>query len=75
MRRVTKKKTQEPVVKRTMHPRGEDHHKCVLSAKLVKEIRELWASGNASLGWIANEYKISRGTAADVVYRRTWKDV
>lgn len=58
--------------KKTMHPRGTDHHNAKLCEREVKEIRREYHKGQASIGWLAKEYGVSRGTIADIVRGRTW---
>lgn len=61
--------------KKTLHVSGEDHHKSVLCESQVREIRRCYAAGEASIGYIADEYNVSRSTIWDIIQRKNWKGV
>lgn len=46
-----------------------------LTAEIVKQIRKEREQTNLSYDKLAEKYGISKGTVADVIKRRTWKDV
>ena len=46
-----------------------------LTAEIVKQIRQEREQTNLSYDKLAEKYGISKGTVADIIKRRTWKDV
>lgn len=46
-----------------------------LTAEIVKQIRKDRAQTNLSYDKLAEKYGVSKGTIADIIKRRTWKDV
>lgn len=46
-----------------------------LTAETVKEIRKDREQTNLSYDKLAEKYEVSKGTIADIIKRRTWKDV
>ena len=46
-----------------------------LTAEIVKKIRKDREQANLSYDKLAKKYGISKGTVADIIKCRTWKDV
>lgn len=59
---------------RNRAPRGEEHANHVLTAKNVREIRELYAAGE-TVGLIAWRFGMPHGVVSRIVHRKSWKHV
>ena len=46
-----------------------------LNAEIVKEIRKDRKTTNLSYDKLAEKYGVSKGTIADIINKRTWKNV
>ena len=46
-----------------------------LTAEIVKKIREDKIKNNLSYSKLAEKYNISKSTIADIITKRTWKNV
>ena len=46
-----------------------------LTANIVKQIREDRKKTNLSYDKLAEKYGVSKGTIADIINKRTWKNV
>jgi ribosome-binding protein aMBF1 (putative translation factor) len=46
-----------------------------LTANIVKQIREDREKTNLSYDKLAEKYGVSKGTIADIINKRTWKNV
>lgn len=46
-----------------------------LTAEIVKQIREERETTNLSYDKLAKKYNVSKGAIADIIKRRTWKNV
>ena len=62
-------------VARDRQARGERSGNAKLTAEVVREIRDLYASGAHSYRSVAAITHVPRGTVVDIVHRRTWRHV
>lgn len=53
----------------------ENKHHTKLNPEIVKNIREDRKLTNLSYQKLADKYGVSKGTIADIINKRTWKDV
>ncbi len=54
------------------HPRGENHHKVVLTIDQVKDIKNQLAVGVKPIR-LAEQYNVNRGTISCIISKRSWK--
>jgi uncharacterized protein YjcR len=57
-----------------LRPRGEDHHKAVLTWAKVRAIRTRYAQTRESVQGIADDYRVCRSTVRALLEGKTWKD-
>lgn len=55
--------------------RGEDRPLSKLTAKSVREIRRIYAGGDATQTQLASRFGVSRSAVGDAINRRTWKHI
>ena len=60
---------------RLVTPSGEDHGNAILTVTDVREIRDRYVSGTASVAEMADEYGVAVPTIYAVISRRIWKEV
>jgi hypothetical protein len=56
-------------------PSGEHNGRAKLTVADVEFARISYATGRTTIGRLARKLKVSRGTIADVLKRRTWRHV
>jgi hypothetical protein len=54
---------------------GDDHYGAKLTASQVIAIRERYAAAQATMGKLASEYGVAKGTIQDIIERKTWKHI
>lgn len=57
------------------NPHGEKHGMSFLKEKDVKEIRNLYKSGNYTQREIATIYNVTRYTISDIILKRSWRHI
>lgn len=62
-------------VKHGTQYQGDRHHKAVLTAEIVKELRERYAQGGTTHQALATEYKLNRVTVTNALCHNTWKHI
>lgn len=60
---------------RSGYEKGETHHAAKLTIEIVKQIRDDYASGEASFSALSKKYKIAIGHISRIINRKAWKHV